>query len=92
MPYCTRITCGCPLFISLCLSFVSWFSLLSPFLAMMSFAGYFHVRFLPSAFFSVCLFRFVFSDRVRFRCVLVQLPLSYDYHSWIRSASVNNVR
>ena len=31
------------------------FSLLNPFLAMMSFAGYFHARFLLSAFFPVCL-------------------------------------
>ena len=30
------------------LSFVSWFSLLNPFLATMSFAGYFHARFLLS--------------------------------------------
>ena len=43
------------LFILLCLSFVSWFSLLSPFLATMSLVGYFHVRFLLSAF-PVCLF------------------------------------
>ena len=35
------------------------FSLLNPFLAMMSFAGYFHARFLLSAFFAVCLSYFV---------------------------------
>ena len=66
LSYPTRITCirGCPLFISLlfvfCLSFVSWFSLLNLFLATMSFAGYFHARFLLSAFFLVCLLCFVF--------------------------------
>ena len=43
-----------------CLSFVSWFSLVSPFLATMSFAGYFDARFLMSAFFPVCLFLFCF--------------------------------
>ena len=32
-----------------------FFSLLNPFLAMMSFAGYFLARFLMSAFFPVCL-------------------------------------
>ena len=75
-------------------AFVSWFSLLNPFLAMMSFAGYFHARFLMSAFFPVCLSYFVlfFSDRVCPRFVLVLLPLSCD-HSWIRSGPVdNNVR
>ena len=36
------------------------FPLLNPFLAMMSFAGYFHARFLLSAFFPVCLSYFVF--------------------------------
>ena len=35
------------------------FSLLNPFTAMMSFAGYFHARFLLSAFFPVCLSYFV---------------------------------
>ena len=35
------------------------FSLLNPFLAMMSFADYFHARFLLSAFFPVCLSYFV---------------------------------
>ena len=35
------------------------FSLLNPFLAMMSFACYFHARFLLSAFFPVCLTYFV---------------------------------
>ena len=39
--------------------FCSWPSLLNPFLAMMSFAGYFHARFLLSAFFSVFLSCFV---------------------------------
>ena len=67
-------------------------SLLNPFLAMMSFAGYFHVRFLLSAFFRVCLFYFVFSDRVRsfpVWCFGV-IRLSCD-HSWIiRRGSVNN--
>ena len=46
-------------FVSLCLSFVSWFSLLSPSLATMSFAGYFLVRFLlllSSLFVSFVLF------------------------------------
>ena len=41
------------------------FPLLNPFLAMMFSAGYFHARFLLSAFF------FFFSDRVRPRFVLV---------------------
>ena len=36
------------------LSFVALFLLLSPLLATMSFAGYFHVRFVLSAFFPVC--------------------------------------
>ena len=49
----------CLLFV-FCLSFVSWVSLLNPFLVTMSFAGYFHARFLLSAFFPVCLFCFVF--------------------------------
>ena len=35
------------------------FSILNPFLAKMSFAGYFHARFLLSAFFPVCLSYFV---------------------------------
>ena len=39
-------------------AFVSGFSLLNPFLAMMSFAGYFHARFLLSAFFLVSVFSF----------------------------------
>ena len=46
-----------------------------------------HVRFLSSAY-SVCLFCFSFSDRVRSRSVLVWLRLSSD-HSWICSGSVN---
>ena len=45
-------------------AFVSWFSLLNPFLAMMSFAGYFHARFLMSAFFPVCLILFCFFPTV----------------------------
>ena len=41
-------------------AFVPWFfPLQNPFLAMMSFAGYFHARFLLSAFFPVCLSYFV---------------------------------
>ena len=40
-------------------AFVSGFSLLDHLLAMISFAGYFHVRFLLSAFFPVCLSNFV---------------------------------
>ena len=40
-------------------AFVYGFSLLDPLLAMMSFAGYFHARFLMSAFFPVCLSYFV---------------------------------
>ena len=43
-----------------CLSLVSWFSFLNPFLATMSLVGYFHARFILSAFFTVCLFCFVF--------------------------------
>ena len=42
-----------------CLSFVSWFSLLNPFLATMSFGGYFDTRFFLYAFFPVCLFCFI---------------------------------
>ena len=38
-----------------CLSFVSWFSLLNPFVVAMSFAGSFHARLLLSFFFPVCL-------------------------------------
>ena len=46
-------------------AFVSWFSFLNPFLVTMSFACYFHSRFLLSAFFSVCLFvLFCFSPTV----------------------------
>ena len=84
---------ACYMWLSLvCFAFVSWLSLLNPFLAIMSFAGYFHARFLLSAFFPVCLSCFVlFSDRVRSRFVLVKFPLSCD-HSWIRSGLVNNVR
>ena len=53
-------------------AFFSWFSLLNLFLAMMSFAGYFHTRSLLSASFPVCLPCFVFfSDRLRSRFVLV---------------------
>ena len=48
----TRIICGCPGLFHFC-SLV--FPLLNPFLAMMSSAGYFHARFLLSAFFPVCL-------------------------------------
>ena len=59
----THIICGCPGLFRFC-SLV--FPLLNPFLSMMSSAGYFHARFLLSAFF--CLF---FSDRVRSRFVLV---------------------
>ena len=60
-----------PLFISL---LFLGFPLLNPFLAMMSFAGYFHARFLLAAFFPICLsyfYVFNFSDRVRPRFVLV---------------------
>ena len=53
-----------------CLSSASRVSLLNRFLATMSFAGYFHIRFLLSAFFPICLFCFVFSDRARSRFVL----------------------
>ena len=41
------------------LAFVPWFSLLNAFLVMMSFAGYFHARFLLIAFFPDCLSCFV---------------------------------
>ena len=41
-------------------AFVYGFPLRDPLLAMMSFAGYFHARFLLSAFFPVCLSYFVF--------------------------------
>ena len=68
------------------LFFVSWFSLPSPFLATMSFAGYcsyFHVRFILSAFpvclFCLVLFGFVFADRARSRFVSVWLRLSRDH-------------
>ena len=68
LSYPTRIIL-LPWFISLL--FLS-FSLLNPFLAMMSFAGYFHAHFLLSSFVPVCLPYFVvFSDRVRPRFVLV---------------------
>ena len=80
----THIICGCPGLFCFC-SLV--FPLLNPILAMMSSAGYFHARFLMSAFFSFLFF----SDRVRPQFVLVLLPLSCD-HSWIRSGPVNNVR
>ena len=71
-----------------CFCFVLWFfPPLNPSLAKMSSAGYFHARFLLSAFFS----SLFFSDRVRPQFVLVYLPLSCD-HSWIRSGPVNNVR
>ena len=54
------------------LVFVSWLSPLNPFLAMMSFAGYFHARFLLSASFAFCLSVFVlFSDGVGSRFILV---------------------
>ena len=52
-------------------AFISWFSLLNPFLAMMSFAGYFHARFLLSASSLLVCFVLFFSDRVRSRFVLV---------------------
>ena len=49
-----------------CFVFVPWFfPFMNPFLEMVSSAGYFHARFLLSAFFSL------FSDRVRPRYVLV---------------------
>ena len=49
------------LFVSLLFVFyLLFFPLLNPFLVTMSFAGYFHARFLLSAFFPVCLFCFVF--------------------------------
>ena len=54
-----------------CFAFDHWFFLLNPFLAMISFAGYFHARFLLSAFCPACLFCFVFADRVHSRFVLV---------------------
>ena len=41
-----------------CLSFVSWFSLLNPYLGTMSFASYFHARFLLFAFFPFFIFCF----------------------------------
>ena len=43
-------------FALVCLSFLG----LNRYLAMMSFAGYFHARILMSAFFPVCLFCFIF--------------------------------
>ena len=52
----TRIICGYPGLFRFC-SLV--FPLLNPPLAMMSFAGYFHARFLLSAFFPVCWSYFV---------------------------------
>ena len=62
----THIICGCP---GLFFVFVPWvfFPLLNPSLAKMSSAGYFHARFLLSAFFSFLFF----SDRVRPQFVLV---------------------
>ena len=48
----TRIICGCPGLFRFC---PLVFPLLNPFLAMTSSAGYFHARFLLSAFFPVCL-------------------------------------
>ena len=51
-----RIICGCPGLFRFCFLV---FPLLNPFLAMMSFAGYFHARFLLAAFFTDCLFYFV---------------------------------
>ena len=56
----------CFLFLSLGVFFF-FFPLLNPSLAKMSSAGYFHARFLLSAFFSFLLF----SDRVRPQFVLV---------------------
>ena len=53
----TRIICGCPGLFRFC-SLV--FPLLNPFPAMMSFADYFHARFLLSASFPVCLSYFCF--------------------------------
>ena len=58
----THIIWGCPGLFRFC-SLV--FPLMNPFLEMVSSAGYFHARFLLSAFFSL------FSDRVRPRYVLV---------------------
>ena len=52
----TRIICGCPGLFRLC---PLVFPLLNPFLAMMSSAGYFHARFLLSAFVLFVLF-FIF--------------------------------
>ena len=52
----TRIISDCPGLFRFCSLF---FPLLSPFLAMMPFAGYFHARFLLPAFFAVCLSYFV---------------------------------
>ena len=49
LPRPTHILCGCPGLLRFC-SLV--FPLLNPFLAMISSAGYFHARFLLSAFFS----------------------------------------
>ena len=54
-------------------AFVSWFSLLNPLLAMMSFAGYLHAASscLLSSLFVLSYFVLFFSDRVRPRFVLV---------------------
>ena len=59
----THVICGCHGLFRFC-SLV--FPFLNPFLVMMSSAGYFHARFLLSAFF----FFLFFSDRVRPRFVL----------------------
>ena len=72
-----------------CFAFVSWFSLLNPFLATVSFAGYSHARFLLSAFFHVCFFCFVFPRPCSFPVCFGVLFLSCD-HSWIRNGPVNN--
>ena len=49
------------------------FSLLNPFLEMMSFAGYFHAHFLLSDFLPVCLSYFVLFFPTVFRCNFLYL-------------------
>ena len=66
----TRIICGGPLFISLCLSFISWFSLLNPFLATMSLQATFTSASFCLLFSLFVCFVLFFSDRVRSRFVL----------------------
>ena len=54
LPYAYHMSLSFVYIFSFCLSFVSWISLLNPFLVTISLAGYFHVCFLPSDF-PVCL-------------------------------------